>query len=885
MLTSTQRRHHHPPAITALLVLLCLTLTAPALAGMTGKLSGRITDAATGQPLAGANIRLETLSLGAASDLNGFYTMLRIPPERYTVRISYVGYRTHVIDDVRIESGRATHLPVALEPAAVQTDEVVVQWKKPPVDLTATSEQAIVEGEVVRRLPMRRMAQVVSLTAGAVTDGSGDLHIRGGRAGEIAYYVDGVKVEDPLGGGRGQQISREFLQELSILTGSFNAEYGDAMSGIVKIITREGGDHYEGSLEYESGFLNKSPYRQADWTGTGGDSQRDPVTGASKYTKTEVLDELDPWIPVEGRLSATLSGPVPFTKNLTFFVLGISEPEDLWEPFGYKWVRKVMGKTAWTSPVGKFALSGTFRAADKKAYNHAWKYNPDHYHTKFDNSQRVGLSFTRSESEDLYYTVHLGYFRKESDAKICEEWGDYLQNIPLREQPLETLPEGAYFHDSDDWSDTYRDSWSRSLAFSSKVTWQMDAVHQWDAGLEARTHRVGLEDWRNLQIGYDGGRLGQVDRFEEDVIDGALFLQDNIELPSLVVNAGMRLDYVNPQSSGWSDIENPLALKEEAPASYQLSPRLGVAHPLTDKVTLHAAYGRFFQFPDYVNLFMNTTDLEPDSLLAGAFDVVGNRKLKPQKTVALEMGLKAVLNPDWGMTITGFRKDITDLVGTRQVLVGGSSAYAAIVNIDEATVSGLEVGLVRTLSNYWGVQVNYTWSKAEGSRLEEIPTSDDGSTLPREVYTEYPLDFDRTHVLNMMVSFATGREAYPAVFGTSLLKGVETGITVSAMSGLPYTPFSASGEQLGPLNSKRMDASVNVGLHLSKALLFEPVKLHVFTTITNLFDRTNPLEVNSRTGKPWGMTPGESLADYDRFHNPSHVDEPRIVRLGVGLEL
>ncbi len=854
------------------------------LAGETGKLTGTITDATTGQKLAGASVLIEGTTLGSATDLDGDYTILRVPPGRHTISISFVGYQTLVVDNVLVESDKTTRLSFALEQAAVEAEEVVITWTKPPVDLTETNERTTVQGEVVRQLPMRQLDQIVALQAGAVTDASGDLHIRGGRSGEIAYYVDGIRVEDPLSGDRAQQISREALQELSVLSGTFNAEYGDAMSGVVTIVTREGGEEYEGSLEYETGFINSSPYREADWASAGSDSRRDPVTGESEYKETNVLDELDPWIPIKGRLSASFGGPVPFTPNMTFFVLGVSEPEDLWEPFGYKWVRKAMGKTAWTTDFGKLTFSGTVRKAEKKSYSHSWKYVPEHYHTKFDNSERFGLSFTRSPSEKLYYTINLGYFNKENDVKVFEDWDDYLANVTKRKQPLKDFTFAGYFYEDDDWSDTYRESSTLTYSASSKVTWQMNHVHQWDAGMEVRQHNAQMEDWRDLQIATDGSKIGVVDRYDEDVIDGALYVQDKIELDYLVVNAGLRFDYVDPETEGWSDIENPLSPMEDAPASYQLSPRLGLAHPISDRLTLHFAYGHFFQYPDYVNLFMNSSDLDPDTLAIRSFDVVGNRMLKPQKTVAYEVGMKAVLTPVWGLSMTAFYKDITDLVGTRQVRVGTAYNYAAMVNIDYANVKGFEFGIVRNLSNYWSLQANYTYSVAKGNSSEPMTGYYDAYYNETEVRQEYYMDFDRRHVFNTMLTISTGENNYPEFFHTTALRGIQVGITVNVASGLPYTPYSGAGEQLALRNSERMDYTATVDFRLSKTVVFKPVGVTLFTSITNLFDRVNPISVNSRTGEPWETTvPGNDIS-YDQIHNPSYVGDPRIVRVGMQVD-
>ncbi len=847
-------------------------------ASQMGKLSGTIITP-DGNPVPGANITIEDLNRGGASDLEGRFFILAIPPGNYTIRTSALGFRNVDIEQVVIKPGITTILDFVLEEESIVLDPVTVVYKRPPVELNETNERIHVDGAAVRQMPVRQASEIVALQPGFVRDASGDLHLRGGRSGELGYYVDGIRIEDPLYGEESARIGRDAIQELSVQSGTFNAEYGEAMSGIVELITREGSDKYSARIEYESGMVNPSPYRQKDWVENNSDAVRDPVSNRSRYETTDVMDE-DVIIPFPGRYSANLSGPVPGVTSMNFFMNAINEAEDLHTPFGYKWTRKTTGKISWSPKAGKLVFSYGLRAKDKKSYNHTWKYVPEHYHTHFVKSTRLSLSWTHNISPSLYYTTTAGWFDRRHDVKVFEDWQDYLDN---GYQP-EDFTFAQYFFDEDDWSDTWREGKTKTFSVGSKATWQMGNYHQWGAGVSFRSHDINLLDIRELQIGDNLEPAGVIDKYNENPVEADVYIQDKIELDYLVVNAGLRLDYVDPRTQGWIDIENPNEELEDVDASYQLSPRIGLAHPVSDKTTLHFAYGHFFQFPDYVNLFLNSTDLNPDTLAVRSLDAVGNRTLKPQKTVAYEVGLKGILSEDMGYSLTAFYKDITDLVGTRQVRVGVSYNYAAFINIDYASVIGFEAGITKNLSDYWSLQANYTYSVAKGNSSEPLEGYYNAYYQRPEAQQEYYMDFDRRHVANLLFTWQTGENRYPKLFGSTFLQGLMFGVITNISSGLPYTPYSGAGEQLSLRNSERMDYTARLDIRLSKTLMFRPVRLSVFTNIDNLFDRINPLEVESRTGEPWETTlPGNDIS-FDQLHDPGKVDIPRIVRVGIALE-
>jgi len=869
-----------PAAILFSAIGLLLVGVSFAFAAPVGKIAGRVTDTETGEALPSANIVIEGTQLGAASDLDGEYFILNVPSGTYNVIASQVGFANEKITSVQVNSGQTVRLDFALKPSPIEMEEVTVTWEKPPVNLEETSALSVVRGQTIAELPTQTVSQILEIQAGASTDAAGQLHLRGGRTGEIGYYVDGQRLEDPITGQSFLFVNREAVEEMAVLSGTFNAEYGDAMSGIVQVITREGGDQVHANFEYLSGMVNSSPYRHADWVRLGSDAVRDSITGRSLYHPNSILDEPTNVLPLEGRSQLTLSGPVASLQNTTFFASSVVRNENSYLPFGFEQERTLQGKLAWSySSGGKVALSGGYGWENYQLYNHAWKYMPDHYHKHFVRDGHLELQWNHPLSRQAFFNVHAGYHRLNHDIKIFQDWQDY---IAAGYQKAD-FTFAQYFYDQEDWSDTYQESETRTYSLGINASYQYGNHHLFKGGIEGRSLDIDMMDIRELEIGPNGEPAGIIDRYQENPVEAAAYIQDKIELPYLVVNAGLRWDYYDPHTQGWSNPEDPDAGLADAPARQQFSPRLGLAHPISDKLSLYFAYGHFFQYPRYTSLFLNSADLSPDTLAQRSFDAVGNRSLKPQRTVAYEVGLKGNLTENLGFTITAYYKDITDLVGTKVVRVGTKYNYALFRNIDYAAVMGVELGLRRTLSQRWSCEGNYAYSVAKGNSSEPLQGFWNAYYEQPEARQEYYLDFDRRHVLNVMLIWQSEPLAIKS-WWQALRTGMTLGAVASWASGLPYTPYTGAGEQLAVINSARMDPTASVDLRFSKDLAVKPARITLLAYVDNLFDLTNDLVVNTRTGEPWQEPLEGNAIAFDQIHDPSRVDKPRIIKVGLAAE-
>jgi len=227
------------------LVLLLLITPMLALAQNTGKLTGTVTDADTGDPLPGASVALTGTQLGTISDIDGKFLLLGVPVGTYDVQASFVGFQTETKTGVQVNSGYTRELAFSLQ-AGVQLNEIVVQYERPLIQKDALGAPRVITAEDIQNLPVRGVTNVASLQAGVVNnEGSSTLNVRGGRGQEIAYYIDGVKVV----GGISSLPSQQAIAEQEMLIGGLPAKYGDAMGGVISVSTKSGGRKFFGSLE------------------------------------------------------------------------------------------------------------------------------------------------------------------------------------------------------------------------------------------------------------------------------------------------------------------------------------------------------------------------------------------------------------------------------------------------------------------------------------------------------------------------------------------------------------------------------------------------------------------------------------------------------------
>ena len=221
-------------------------------AGTTGKISGKVVDEKN-QPLIGCNIIVKGTSYGAATNLEGEYFILNIPPGTYQISALMIGYGAFTIEGTQVIVDLTAKADFLLKPETIEGEEIIVMAEKPTVRLDQTSMSAVVSSEDIENLPVTDVGDIIELQAGIVRDPNGGFHVRGGRSSEVSFWVDGVATTDSYDGSSGLEIENAGIQEVQVISGTFNAEYGQAMSGIVNVVTKDGGEKYKGNLDFYGG--------------------------------------------------------------------------------------------------------------------------------------------------------------------------------------------------------------------------------------------------------------------------------------------------------------------------------------------------------------------------------------------------------------------------------------------------------------------------------------------------------------------------------------------------------------------------------------------------------------------------------------------------------
>ncbi len=227
--------------LSVFLVTLFLSATA---FSQNGKISGKVLDGNTGEALPFVNVLIEGTTLGAATDIDGYFSIIGIRPGNFNVRASAIGYNSQTVQGVRVSIDLTTEVNFELMETSIELkEEVIVIATRPLITKDLNSTTSIIGADDISVLPVTEFQEVLQLKAGIVGG-----NVRGGRSGEVVYAIDGVPVTDVYDGSTVVDVSTSSIQELQFVSGAFNAEYGKALSGYVNIATKDGDNKFQGSV-------------------------------------------------------------------------------------------------------------------------------------------------------------------------------------------------------------------------------------------------------------------------------------------------------------------------------------------------------------------------------------------------------------------------------------------------------------------------------------------------------------------------------------------------------------------------------------------------------------------------------------------------------------
>ena len=249
--------------------------------GITGKISGKVLDAQSGESLIGVNIILLDNDIGTVTNQNGYFSIINIVPGKYSVKSSMIGYAVVTMTQVDVVMNQTITINFSLEQESIQMGEVVVEAIKPLVIHDVSSSRMDYSYEEIISLPVSTFSEVIGLQAGVQ-----GLSIRGGGQNQTAVIMNGFLLNDERSNNPFSSISLNSIKEVQVQTGGFNAEYGNIRSGIINVITDDGSyekittaitirqsppapKHFGESIYSESSYFLR-PYLDEDvcWMGT-----------------------------------------------------------------------------------------------------------------------------------------------------------------------------------------------------------------------------------------------------------------------------------------------------------------------------------------------------------------------------------------------------------------------------------------------------------------------------------------------------------------------------------------------------------------------------------------------------------------------------------------
>ncbi len=862
-------------ACTAALVLATL-LPQSALAQAEGAIAGRVLDARSGEGLAGAQILVDG-RLRAIADTAGVYRGRGIRSGWHRVSARLIGYRSLVQDSVFVRGGATVTLEFSLETNPLELDPLVVSAPVDPVlDPLATATQQKITAKDLRELPVSSLEEALALSAGSVGQS-----YRGGRLGEESFILDGLGVKNQLdaaNGGLGIRIPPDVLSEASLVTNGFSARYGQALSGMVNVVTKEPGERWEGRLGYET----DRPF------GGGWDlgldrfvAQADgPVIG-----RVGVVAAID----VAGRLDADpVNAPAP------------SDPRD--PRTGSPALLPHNSGEQWTG-LGKLTLPltdqltvrmlGLHTEDQSLLYDPAYKYDLDlapaqrlrgdlfSGHVQYASTPRQGkplivdLRAGRFSREFLRGTLRgdvdyaLGGLTGRRFRFIGEDLarGQDASGAPVpglrTPEPSTASPWGvpAFFVGTGSRGEL---GWSEFGETRGQLDVTFGASERVDIYAGAEVTRQQVHTYQRA-LGYlpVGDSVPPVAFSNFSPRSAAGYLEAQLRLDDLAFTGGLRYDQFNAGSE--------LAIESRG-SQRKLSPRAAISTVLAG-ATFVASYGRFTQAPDYQYLVDAAFD---DTTRTGRFRR-GNPNLGFEDATQYEFSLRVRPTPVTSLRVGVYVKRLDGLVAS--VPIGIDPDSTIFGNADAGSVKGAELLLEREMRDGFGVRVTYTLQQALATatdafllnRLISIdPVS--GDTI-RPARAEFPLDYDRRHAATVVLRGQVPHEAGPELFGVRPLAGLESAAIFRLSSGLPFSRSNPAGDSLiGLPNDSRLPSTMTLDLLVRRPLRLGGARGGVYLDLRNLLNRRNIVVVRRDTGQPGLTEMGvDSLAEAAYQAHPEEI--------------
>ncbi|MDH5196558.1 MAG: TonB-dependent receptor [Gemmatimonadota bacterium] len=586
--------------LAGLAVFVLFAVAVPTAEAQTGKLTGVVTDAQSGVPLEGAQLILQGTGITALTGSNGRYFLVNVPPGTYTVLVRRIGYSSAEVRNVFIQIDVTRQVDVELAPTgAVGVEEIVVSAEEVPlVQPGVTGTGSNIRAEEISALPVTNIQGVLALQQGFIAVPQNTdiisfsesrrnpitpVRVRGGRGGETLSMIDGIPVNNFVFGGPAFDITNEAVEQVDFQRGGFEAQYGNALSGIINIATREGGTNLAGSMNYQTsaigGALGSTPdelsdqdlfqgYLSGPIPGTG---QRLRFMAAGRLsTGADRVLQFDDDV---ARASGRLPDKPPFEAN--------AHPRDLypgWRAFGYDNISDLTGKlTYYFTPTAKLSVEGIRYERQRLPFDFDWMLT-GFFPLEAPAVTNIDDSLARQSGSGIitqpelgqaeYYNVVQGSIfaertmfaakwdhtlgrwaykaragRFEQRRETCSFWqgvclGNRFADYNFSDQFV--APIQAALHPTAGTETIFGGEDLTTTSVSADIQGQATDHHAIQFGGSYNKHDLTYTEWLNVGT---NDVLVVPSYYAAKPWEAALYIQDKIEYDFLTVKVGMRFDF------------------------------------------------------------------------------------------------------------------------------------------------------------------------------------------------------------------------------------------------------------------------------------------------------------------------------------------------------
>ena len=806
-----------------------------------GIVKGKVVDAKTKEPLPSVNITVKGTYYGSVSNIDGSFTIPGINPGTYNVEVSLLGYKSVQYTGFKINPGETSTLDVKMEETVLSLgQEVIIIGDKPLFNIEETQSSRTISSEDIKVAAVQTVKDVVAMQAGVVQSDN-EIHIRGGRTYENSYLLDGISVQDALGGtGFGLQLSPGAIQEVEVITGGYNAEYGQATSGVVNITTKEGSTKYAGSLGYKRDHFG---FNKNSISNTNSDIYELSLSGPEPIT-SYVIPSLGAAIPGKVSFFGTFYGnfadgytrwveriiggkPVGYDAHVpNHLYSSLLNMNSAWAPRrsnSWSWLTKLTWKPSAIMKLSYTYSSSTVidqnsqtvqatleRVEPNPGYQFEFQNIPDSSNTFTQRNIQHSLSFTHTLSSKAFYELkfsrYTAHVRGDANGKSYQYYNEPKDIVTLpisyynkNRDTIGVIP-GDGFYDIGNPT-RWRDHYLSEYTFKGDLTNNFTEKHKFKSGLEMRFQSMQMIDlvspwFKPLGLNYD--------IYQVKPAQGALYAQDNIVLKGMILNFGLRFDYWFPGNfvdstlglSSDSINVSPQIQKAYFDQTYNLfgrrwkariSPRLGISHPVSDNQTLFFSYGHFSKLPRPQFVYSKLARTSAKS----TFQTIGNPNLNPETTVSYELGLRNQISESYVLTVTAYYKDIFDYITARSVRMQAtkysSGSYTTYINQDYSRVRGLEFEFKGRYSDWLRSTFSGSYSIATGKSSAADEAAYNLQLGLEENIREVPMVFDRPWQFSLNLNVSCKKNEPFFGFGRGVLDDYNLFVRLFYQSGKRYT--------------------------------------------------------------------------------------------------